>query len=195
MVRAANTWSEEQRKASGTGKLTSFFVKKKKPGRPRKRSSKAGQPAKLKDPPPPAAAKQAAAPPKPPPRVQINWSVGENAIKLEKAVTDWFDKAPSTYHNMSEKPLSIRSYAELVGIPNATLRKYVCADESKRQALGVSRGKPSIVDPVASKFVADTIRRADRGNNGLSRREAIDLVLEARRVSILSRRVIFGAER
>ena len=30
MVRATNTWSEEQRKASGTGKLTSFFVKKKK---------------------------------------------------------------------------------------------------------------------------------------------------------------------
>jgi hypothetical protein len=30
MVRATNTWSEEQRKASGTGKLTSFIVKKKK---------------------------------------------------------------------------------------------------------------------------------------------------------------------
>ena len=61
-------------------------------------------------------------------------------------------------------------------IPYQTLAKYLCIDKSKRKVVGCGVGPASLLDGGARQFVADVVRRKDRGNDGMSRRDCIDVV-------------------
>ena len=70
-------------------------------------------------------------------------------------------------------------YAGLVGIPFNTLYRYIHPDEEKRQKLGNGeRGRKKLVDGENCDFVAETLARQDRCNDGASRKEAIDIIMD-----------------
>ena len=51
----------------------------------------------------------------------------------------------------------------------------VCPAVSKRQVLGSSAGKPSLLNDNTKEFCVDVLRRRDRGNDGMNLREATDM--------------------
>ena len=103
-----------------------------------------------------------------------NWGSGENLARLAKARDDW--DAKTGPHLEAEPTMPMTRYAVLVDIPYATLNKYCCKDLGKRQQLGVSVGTQPLFDSKEQQFAVDVIRRHDRGNDGLSRRECIDVL-------------------
>lgn len=102
---------------------------------------------------------------------RVNWSKGENLAKLTKAVDDWFAE-----DGKLSKEVTLHQYAKQLGIPKATLGKYVHPDPAKRQRLGAHAGQPSLVDASTQAFVVDVIRRRDRANDGMSRREIVGMI-------------------
>ena len=121
---------------------------------------------------------QAAAAPK---QTRTNWSKGENLKKLTQAVAEWTDgsgrAAPREFLGEPElrKP-SLAEFAALVDIPKGTIGNYVTSTEGKARSLGASSGRSSHLSSDDKLFVADNLRRADRGNDGMSNQKAIDVV-------------------
>jgi hypothetical protein len=53
-------------------------------------------------------------------------------------------------------------------------------DPTKRRELGKQAGEKPVLEKSLSQFVSDVVHHADRGNEGKSRREAIDLITEVK---------------
>ena len=151
--------------------LCDYFKKKrgrpKGPAAPRKKKNK------------PAAKK--AAQPKPPPAKQApakttrtNWGSGENLKRMRAAVEGWDNNS----EQKREAEGDMKRYAALVDIPYKTFQKYAKTDKSKRRKLGGSVGRPSLVDKQTAQTVVDTVRRRDRGNDGMSQKQVVDTLQE-----------------
>lgn len=109
---------------------------------------------------------------------RTNWSKGDALASLTKAVKDWLAK---TGDLLSADPkMSLHTYARRVNIPKATLGNYVHPDESKRRKLGSQAGHPSLLDDESQRFVVDVLRRRDRGNDGMSRRDTINMLQDVK---------------
>ena len=105
---------------------------------------------------------------------RINWSAPEHMDRLRKAVEDWDDKAGEW---LSLNPnMSFHLYCSCVGIPKGTLHDYAHPDESKRKPIGVSVGRPQLIDSETQAFAIDVLRRRDRGNDGMNNRDAAELL-------------------
>ena len=108
---------------------------------------------------------------------RTNWSKGENAKILAKAVGDWLEKKGDAVDANGES-VQLKPYSVIVGIPYRTLVSYTKEDPSKRRQLGAATGPSPILDTSDTKFMSDVLRRADRGNEGMSRAEAINTIQE-----------------
>ena len=141
--------------------LPDYFKKKrgrpKGPAAPRKKKKKAAAKPAAKPKPPPA--KQA-----PAKTTRTNWGSGENLKRMRAAVEGWDNNS----EQKREAEGDMKRYAALVDIPYKTFQKYAKTDKSKRRKLGGSVGRPSLVDKQTAQTVVDTVRRRDRGNDGMS---------------------------
>jgi hypothetical protein len=73
----------------------------------------------------------------------------------------------------------LRVYANLVDVPYDTIYKYVHPDVDKRRILGNGeRGRKKLMGDDDVKFVAETLCRLDRANDGASTKEGIDIVID-----------------
>lgn len=106
-------------------------------------------------------------------KARVDWSRGENLEKLRKAVNEYLNKT-GTY--LAEQSMTLQRFSQLVQIPHETLRKYVCTDPAKRRVLGCSSGRKSLISSSVQEFSVDMIRRKDRGNDGMTNLEAVDMV-------------------
>lgn len=105
---------------------------------------------------------------------RTNWSKGDDLKRLTTAVDNWLQKQGEL---LSADPnMSLHTYAKRVNIPKATLGHYIHPDPSKRRRLGSQAGQPSLVDSETQKFLVDVMRRRDRGNDGMNRREAVAML-------------------
>ena len=66
----------------------------------------------------------------------------------------------------------------MVGIPLKTFRKYATGKLNKRHKLGGQVGRNTLLSKKECVFFGDVLARADRGDEGKSCSEAIDLVQE-----------------
>ena len=89
---------------------------------------------------------------------------------------DWDNKTGEHLQEDENKEMSLQVYCSLIDIPYPTFKKYVCADKDKRRVIGCSVGKPSVLDDETQVFATDVIRRKDRANDGLNKREAVDMI-------------------
>jgi hypothetical protein len=101
---------------------------------------------------------------------RINWAKGEHRVKLEKAICDWNEKRGDIYDNNGERIDDYNVFANRIGIPANTFYKYINSDEPRQIGDG-SRGKKRLI-------AGCVIARADRGNDGLSSKEAVDMIQE-----------------
>jgi hypothetical protein len=104
---------------------------------------------------------------------RTKWSDGDARIKMEQATLDWENKT-----GQCTKDMSFKTFARTMGISRKTLWMHVHPDPNQRVSIGSAGGRQSLVKQNAQQFVVDVIRRHDRGNDGLSSREAVDVVRE-----------------
>ena len=95
-------------------------------------------------------------------RKRINWSTSD---VMKDAVEEW-DRVKGT-----EGALKMKEFAITKSIPYNTFQKYVHSDPSKRRKVGTSCGVKSIVPLETSEFLIQTTIRADRANEGLTRKD------------------------
>ena len=105
---------------------------------------------------------------------RVNYSKGEALAKLTRAVHDWDNKS-GTYLLLG-MDFSQERFARLTEIPYHTLRAYICPNKGKRRELGKAAGRTPAIDKESNQFVVDVVRRKDRANEGMSRREIGDLL-------------------
>jgi hypothetical protein len=122
---------------------------------------------------PPPAAKKA---PEKVKQTRTNWSQGVHLEKMSNAVADWFVSEHANTLDSNGEKMSSRAYAMSVGIPLYTLEKYIHKDQTKRRELGKQVGAKPVFEKNLSQFVSDVVR----GNEGMSRRETIDLIREVK---------------
>ena len=106
-------------------------------------------------------------------RSRETYGEGAGLEKMTTAVNDWHEKKGRYEEDV---PMPMSRYCALVDIPEETFRKYVCTDPGKRRKLGSQPGPSRLVSKDASQFVVDVMRRKDRADDGMNRRESIDLL-------------------
>ena len=112
-----------------------------------------------------------------PKATRINWTVGEHRLRMEQAVKDWLEQADSVRDGNGEIISNYAKYANKMGIPSGTFFHYVHPDPDKRRTLDqANRGKPRLLTDSDVKLAGAVLARADRGNDGYSRKEAADLI-------------------
>ena len=100
---------------------------------------------------------------------------------MVKAISDWLNKTPEgdRSDNNGERVDNICMYAFVVGIPYKNLYRYITPNIDKRQELGDgARGSTKLLTDGDVRFIGEVWARDDRGNDGLSRKEAIDNIQE-----------------
>ena len=76
----------------------------------------------------------------------------------------------------------MQRFSTHVGIPLKTLRNYLNGKEGNKRAVGSSCSIKANISLQDTQFVSNVLARADRGNEGKNRKEAIDLVQELKPV-------------
>lgn len=109
-------------------------------------------------------------------KTRINWSKGEAHERLVNAVSDW-DNNTGDKMNDNGEPLPIAEFCFLVGIPRSTFEKYIRNNKSKRREIGKGAGRPALLPKDSVDIIQDSLARADRANDGFSRKDAIDAIL------------------
>ena len=110
---------------------------------------------------------------------RTNWGAPANRQRIEKAISDYLNKEGNAIDRNGVFIENRTIYAGLVGIPFNTLYRYIHPDEEKRQKLGNGeRGRKKLIDGENCDFVAETLARQDRCNDGASRKEAIDIIMD-----------------
>jgi hypothetical protein len=112
---------------------------------------------------------------------RINWSLPENIERMRKAVEDWDGEKGDRIDAKTGKLLSLGAFSKKVGIPQATLARYVCKDKSKRKNIGchVGGGGTRKCDPFGkedAQLCVDMLKRAEKAGRKKSRNEAIEYV-------------------
>jgi len=182
MVRSRNTFDAETAKAwVGEGGMKQYFkvIPKPKPPKPR------GRPPKRKT-------RFNSAAPVPAPAVatfvdieneqkkkksRTNWGTREPCIKLEKSLNDWSKKEGGIFDENGEIIDDWKVFPSKVDIPADTFYKYI-KPNNPRQIGDGSRGKKRLMTTDKIKFTGCILARADRVNDGLSTKEANELVQE-----------------
>lgn len=108
---------------------------------------------------------------------RTNWGKGDNRAKLEKAISDWVNKEGDIYDDNEEKIDDWKVFANKVGIAPDTFYKYIKAKNPRQLGDGY-RGKKKLMTEDEIKFAGCVLARADRGNDGLSSKEAVDMIQE-----------------
>jgi hypothetical protein len=106
----------------------------------------------------------------------MNWGKGEGLARLTKAVNDWVNGSDECFRGGSGKRMPFTDYAATIDIPFNTLRKFISQDGKRLKELGKSQGRPTLLDEDCSQFVADVVVRCDRGNDGKTPSELIDVI-------------------
>jgi len=96
---------------------------------------------------------------------------------MSVVVDNWANKKDS-YWGENGKPLSQQTFCNLHGILLKTFRKYATGKKKNRRVVGCKVGKPASLVKDEMDFVGNIIVRADRGNEGKNRAEAVDLIQE-----------------
>jgi hypothetical protein len=191
MGRTFKPLSSLEAKENGLTSIKKFFNVKRKPGRPKKVVPEGGD--CLKNRKPRGRPKKTVADGEQFPAVKTvannkqlslqvkktrtNWSKGEDLRRLQEAVNAWNVKSERTLDSNAE-PMTRNAFANLNGIPPETFRKYV--QQQNPRVVGNSVGTKAIITKKDSQFVADVLRRADRGNDGKTRHQALDLIQEVK---------------
>jgi hypothetical protein len=128
---------------------------------------------------------------KPVKRSRETYGEGAGLEKMTTAVNDWLEKKGRYEEDV---PMPMSRYCALVDIPEETFRKYVCTDPGKRRKLGSQPGPSRLVSKDASQFVVDVMRRKDRADDGMNRRESIDLLQDLQPELTRKDAVCAGAE-
>lgn len=99
-----------------------------------------------------------------------NWSVGEAKERLNLAVKNW-------KKNEGEPPQDEPKF-RCVSMPrvSAYLWPNFTPIDERRAAVGAHAGRPSLMHAKTQSFVVDVLRRHDRGNEDLSKQEAVAMV-------------------
>lgn len=110
---------------------------------------------------------------------RINWGKSPHCDALQKAITDWDNQDGSYFDENGEGITDYKVFATLHGIPSNTFQKYIHPDRNKRRKLGDGfRGKPRALTNDDVKFFGAVFARADRGNDRLSTKDAVDAIIE-----------------
>jgi hypothetical protein len=98
---------------------------------------------------------------------------------MHKAIQNWFNIGEDRLDDIRESISDHAIYAHHVGIPCKTFYKYVHPDKTKRLVLGDgSRGKTKLLTDNEVKFTGAILACQGRANDGLSRKEAKDLMMD-----------------
>ena len=150
--------------------VRSFFKPAAKPGRPKKRPrGPAAAPPPYTGPLPAAATTRktkASVVKTKKPKVKMtrrNWTLPANQEILQQAISDWLHKTGEC-----EEHHSMREFAALCGIPKGTFSNYVTSNAANRNVVGKGVGRPALFTEEDVQVVVDTIKRADRGHEGMS---------------------------
>jgi hypothetical protein len=117
---------------------------------------------------------------------------------MHEAIQNWFDIGKDRLDDNGECINNHAFYAHRVGISCNTFYKYTHPDEKKRLLLGDgSRGKTKLLTDNEVKFTGAILARQDCANDGLSRKEAKDVIMDlstslsqSQASKLLSRRVL-----
>ena len=83
------------------------------------------------------------------------------------------------YDNNGERIDDMRTYAVVVSIQHKILCRYINPNIGKREELGdESRGRTKLLTDSDVKFIGEVCAQADQGNDGPSRKKAIDNIQE-----------------
>lgn len=158
-----------------TGTLYDHFKPIRRRGRPKKRHDLAKDVAKsMKKTLPADAVAVLPPPPKPKASTKTNWGAPHMLPLMSKAINEWKGKSGRALDSNGEAIEKLSVFARKVHIPYETLRKYLSNDRK----LGASMGRKILINPQDQSFIIDNLARKDRGNEGATPAEAIDLVLE-----------------
>ena len=98
---------------------------------------------------------------------------------MHKAIQNWFNIGKDRLDDNEECISNHAIYARHVGIPCKTFYKYIHPDKTKRLVLGDgSRGKTKLLTDNEVKFTGAILAHQDRTNDGLSRKEAKDVIMD-----------------
>jgi hypothetical protein len=119
-------------------------------------------------------------PPPPQKKARINWGKpGPFCDRMHKAIQNLCDNAKDRFDDNGKIISDHAIYARRVGIPCKTFYKYIHPDEKKHLVLGDgSRGKTKLLTNNEVKFTGEILARQDRANDGLSRKEAKDVIID-----------------
>jgi hypothetical protein len=98
---------------------------------------------------------------------------------MHKAIQNWFNIGKDRLDDNSECINDHAIYACHVGIPCKTFYQCIHPDENKHLLLGDgSRGKTKLLTNDEVKFTGAILARQDHANDGLSRKEAKDVIMD-----------------
>jgi hypothetical protein len=105
----------------------------------------------------------------------INWGKGEHRDIMAKAINDWVNKEGDIYDNNGEEIKEWKVFANKVGIPPNSFFPSINAKNPR--SLGDGRhSKKTLMNDDDIKFAGCVLACADRGNDGLSSKEAKDMI-------------------
>ena len=107
---------------------------------------------------------------------RTQWGAPENVEQLRKIVSDWDNRD----NNPEIRHMSQNEYCKFVGIPKATLKKYICSDKSKRRTPGAKGGATTLLTSDEQELIVQCIIRRDRANVPYSRQEIVTMIMELR---------------
>jgi hypothetical protein len=110
-------------------------------------------------------------------KTRINWGKGEHCDLLEKAISDWLKKEGDSINEQDEEILDVHEFANKLGISPQTFYKYICTD-NRRILGGRSHGKKKWMTMDDVLFAGCVLAHADQKNDGLSLKEAVDMIQE-----------------
>jgi hypothetical protein len=108
---------------------------------------------------------------------RINLAKGEHCVKLEKVIHDWNEKEGNIYDDNGERIDDYNVFANRIGIPANAFYKYINPNEP-RQIGDRSCCKKRLMTADEIKFAGWILAWANRGNDGLSSKEAVDMIQE-----------------
>jgi hypothetical protein len=106
---------------------------------------------------------------------QANYSSGEGLEKLTAVINEWNAGIGRALDSNGVKH-GIVQVTNMVGIPSDTFRKYVHPDPEKRQEVGKSAARASLLMKGNQGFCLDALACLDRGSDGSDLPRAIHLV-------------------
>ena len=77
-----------------------------------------------------------------------------------------------------ERIISRIIYSRKVNVSINILDKYIHKDKKKRRKIGLTLGRKPLLDPTSMEFVASSLNRRDKANEGCNPMEAFEMIRE-----------------